>query len=1216
MHVVRALLSTCLLAGLAAGQDREIDAVAQALLDSHLPARDDPDARVAALIEVASAASASATSSLLIAEARRLISTLREPDRYVEMLSRYLDTGPHGLGEYEAKASKAEVLWRSGRHDDALAVRANDDYAATWLVIGPFGDGGDHYAGVVFPPEMRFPAAGAELSGRYGAIESRIVTRKARQRHIDPRPRDTAHTGCFYALHQVVADADTAGYAAVLCPGSFELFVNGERTATVDRYTARRPMLLRFGITLRKGHNHVMVKTTLNGYHDVGMRLHDAAGRRLPGVREYDGVPAVRPPAVPATDHATPGPFPDGVQLLARSATAAEGERRQRLILAAALTAIRTGNQDLGLELLQELDRDPPEDGLLAIANAELLMRATALPLEIRQGRARRLLEANAEALADHHHVALLRVGFLADQDKREDAVRVLQARVDADTAGPETFDRLNRLLVDLEFEAEARRNRARWREVVPNDPRPLMAAAAERAKGGDTRGALTMLTDALAGLTIDTVRRRALELARGLGEAELALRLLDELHLEDPDSPQALEDRAVTLRTLGEATKAAALDTQLAVHADANASQIRRAGVQLLRSGRTAEADTAFSRSLDLDADQHDLRRLRTRLRGEDDYGELAQFRRDGDAIIAVYEPTEREQGATSTLLLDQLIVLVLEDGSTVEETHLIRRINDLAGVERYQTAEAAAAADELILLRTIGTDGRSYVPQQVAGTFGMPRLEPAAFIEEIHRSYKNSPGAAPWEGPEFHFRSASEPYIASELVLILPPRHPGEIRTRNYPDAAEVVDLPGGWKAHVFRQTDVDLLPTERRAPPEADVVPVVTFGEDRDVDAAARGFAADALGRAYVTPVVEAATAEVIAGCAGDLAKLEAIHRFVHETIATDRGTPDPTATLMRRRGPRFFLEVAMLQIAGVPFRHAAVAAVREELRTGASPFFLGSERYEVPSARVEPRDAEPLWLFAGTPRHAPLGLVPGNRMGAPALLLQAPGAEHTRLPGGRPETQLGARVLATVTLGQEGGGTMEADALLRGQGGLAAAEEVRNLEGNVQKVVARQIAGQIFEGWTLSEVSLTNLDHNGEPLGVRAVLTRGRALEPAGEVSLLGLPMGKSQFLARLGDREERVLPLRLTEMASSSWEITVDPGDHYRFLEVPETIRLRHMLMEFALTYRLDGGRMVIRREVVQRPGVIPPSQFGEWRGLLRRLDLAEETNLRLMKINQ
>ena len=74
---------------------------------------------------------------------------------------------------------------------------------------------------------------------------------------------------------------------------------------------------------------------------------------------------------------------------------------------------------------------------------------------------------------------------------------------------------------------------------------------------------------------------------------------------------------------------------------------------------------------------------------------------------------------------------------------------------------------------------------------------------------------------------------------------------------------------------------------------------------------------------------------------------------------------------------------------------------------------------------------------------------------------------------------------------------------------------------------------------------------------------------------------------------------------------MDPGAHYRFLEVPNAVRVRHMLMEFALTYRRDGERMIIRREVVQRPGTIPPSQFGEWRDLLRRLDLAEEASLRL-----
>lgn len=1187
------------------------DAIARAILEANLPAVDDPDLRARKLLETARSAASSPAAALLIGDIQRLVPILQEPDQCLEGLTRFLASDPHGLGVLEARVLQTDLLWQAGRRDEALALLDAERHATHWLVIGPFGDSGDYYQGVVYPPELGFPNPGEVLEGRFDLLTPRVVTRKRHERLVDLEAPGMQRPGCYYALHQVTADAATPGYASVICRGSFELFVNGSRVGGVDRYTQRLGAVTTFPIHLRAGHNQILVKTTLNELHSVGLRLHDAMARSIAGIREFEEPTEVRQPA-PPDGGASPAPFVNGLNALVSAAADVGGESRQRLLLAAGLTAYRQGHQDRGIGFVHELERDPPAAPTLALAHAELLLRAAPIPMEIRRGRARLLFEAHAQTGPGHHQLDLMRASFFEDQDKREDAVRLLQTRVATGTAGPETFERLNRLLTQLRFAAAAQRNREAWREAFPRDVRPTIALALERERGGDRRGAMAMLVETLAMRPIDGLRRRVLSLARDLGDFAVAMRMVEELHIFEPEAPAALEDRATTLHALGQTEEATAADRALVAHATASAGQIRQAGHRLLRAGHGDEADAAYRRSLDLDPSQHALRRLVVRRSGREEHAAIAGFRRDGDEIIAGFTPTDREQGSSSTLLLDQLIVEFHEDGSRTEETHLVRRINDLAGVERYQNASAAAEADELVLLRTVGVDGQSYYPQRVAGSFGMPRLEPGAFVEEIHRRYAGAPGANPWRGPNFLFRSQDEPYLLSELVIILPPDHQGTFRTRNFPDPPEVRELADGRRARVYRRTDVDVLPTEAMAPPLAAVVPVVTYGEDVSSDATARDLAAAGLARARTTPIVAAATAAVIEGCESDLAKVEAIHDFVHENIAAGRSNPEPTEILMQRRGPRFFLEVAMLELAGVPFRHAAVAAVRDEMRTEALPLFAGSERYEVPAVRVEPAGEQPIWLFAGAPRHAPLGMISAEQLGAPAMLLSVPDAEYTRLPGGLPEVLLGVRVEAQVTIGDDAGATMRAQAHLRGTNGLRGAEDVRNYEGTVQEVVGRQLTGQLFPGWTLGGAELLNLDEKGEPLGIRSDLTRTGALEPAGDVFLLDLPLPKSQLLARFGDRDERSLPLHLTDMTSSSWSVTVDPGDAYRFAEVPAPFRTRHPLVELSLTYRRDGQRLVIRREMVQRPGTIPPSEFGEWRALLRRADTAEDKRLRLV----
>jgi tetratricopeptide (TPR) repeat protein len=1204
-----ALASLSVLACSAAAQDAaHLSEVASLLLRAHVPAADDPDARAHELVDGAARNQASATAALLIAEARLLAPTLRRPADCIAELRRLLAGAPHGLAASETKVMATELLVQTGELDAARDLRAFDDYASALIALGPFGDHGDDFGGVVFPCELEFPAEGAALAGRYGPVSPRVVKRRPLRSLIELAPEGERRVGCFYGLHQVVADADTSCYAEVTCPGSFELFVNGALIGGVDRNAEQVPIALRFGVTLRQGHNQVLVKTTHNGFSAFALRYVDASGRPVAALTEFADLPEVRPHGGPPAGIAPPGPFPDGLSVLVR---AAQETGELTTTLAAGLTAFRARDHGVAMAMLHELEEHPPESSVEALAYTELLFDALPLPLEIRRGRARTVFDAVADAFPDHHQACLRRASFFEDQDQREEAVRLLEARVAAGVAGPETFDRLHRLLNALEFHAEARRLRALWREALPRDPRPVLLDAGERAAAGDARGALAMLQEMLQRAPLDTVRRRALDLAPDLGEADLAMRLVTELHRLDPDDVSAWVARADTARAVGRTDEAHELYLRIAAHADASGADVRHAGDALLRDGLEREARDAYERSLQIDPSQHDLRRSLLRLGdAQEEFPHLARFRRDGDAIIAAFQPGTREESASSSLLLDQLLVEVLPDGSMIEETHQIRRINDLRGVERYQEARAAATAKELVLLRTVAPDGKSYVPNRVEHSFSMPRLEPGACIEWVYRNYARAPGPEPMRGPVFHFRGADEPYLLSELVVILPAGHRGDFRVRNLPEKPEIIALDDGTEAHVYRRTDVPRLPEERSTPPLDELVPVVALGEDAAPGAVVRELWSEAAARGYVTPQVAQQTAHVVEGLQSDLEKAKAIHAFVHESIAEGGGPADPTAILTLRRGPRFFLEAAMLRLAGVPVRNAAAANAHEDFDTSAAPLFLGHDEYDVPALLIEPRDAAPVWLFADAPRHAPLGMVPYLRLGAAALVQEGPGAALVRIPRGTPEDEVGMVVRGTLALQTDGSATMEATGVLRGAVGLAAAEQLRTAEENVRQVVARQVAGRSFPGWALREASLDVREH-GEPLALRAVLEKRRALEPAGAVLLMGLPLDKLAFLSSFGDRPTRTLPFRISDLLSSTWEITIDPGPGHRFLEIPSSVRVRNLLVDYNLTFRSDGDKVVVRRDVVIWPGTLATSEFANWLEVLHRLDQAEAAHLKL-----
>lgn len=1201
-----------LLAGaLAAPTRAQEQPVAQALLAAHVPAVDAPDQLAAQLLTAAAAAGGSPAAALLLAETRRLVPTLQEPQRCLERLDQLPSDRMHGLTAQAARATRASLMVRLGRRREALTgTDPYADQASVMLAIGPFGDAGDHYTGVLFEPELAFPERGRRCRGRFGDVEARAVERTPLERAIDLAVPDARKPGCFYGLHQVHAETDLSCWAEVVHAGSLELFVNGESRLLLNRAATRVGTVSHVPIVLGTGVNHVLVKTTSSRHSEMALRYVDGAGRTVSGLTELDAstVRAHRAPVV--APQTAPG-FVDAIGALLRAARREEdAAARTEMLLAATLSALRTGDFDRGLASLHQLEQAPPREGVAAVAMARAYELALPLPDELRLGRARELIEQVAPTLPDHAHVARTRARMMQELGRREEALRLLQARVPAGTAGPQTYADLVRALRSLRFAAAARRALIEWRERWPGDARPWLTEVRDRATAGDARGALQLALEGLKAVPHDALLSRAAELAANLGD-EQALPLSARRHEVDPDGLPALRDRERLLAALGRRDEALDQLEQIANHEAANPTSRRAAGERLLGAGRRDAALTALQRSLDEDPSQHDLRRLLHRLRGEPVDAELEPFRRDGAEIARAFEASDRERQGSSSLVLDQMIVRFYADGSRVEETHQLRRINDLRGVEAHQEAAAAARADELVLLRTIAADGSMFVPSRVARSFAMPRLEPGVFIEEIYRNYHGAPAPGPWRGPQFYFRSTDEPFLLTELVLVLPPEAQGRIIARGFPAPVETIPLEDGLVGHVYRLTDVPRLPMEPNAPPVPDLVPIVTYGEDTNTDAIARESWARALRHSVVSPQVAEATAALLASVDGDAARLRRIYEFTHETIADGGGSPDATATLMQQRGPRIFLTASMLRAAGVPFRHAICAPNPPELNDLGAPLFLGDDAYDTPALVVQPRDGDDVWLFASTPRWYPLGAIPSARAGAAALLLDEGLAEPSEVPQIDLAEELGIAVRGTLRVTDDGGGELDAECRIRGVAGYAIAQRLRTAEEDLRGVIARRIAGQIFSGWSLREVRWLDLDDPGAVLGFGASLRRQRVLSAAGDRVLLELPLNRGELLARLGDQGQRNLPLHLARLDASTWEIAVEPGVH-RIVAVPAPVRLEHPLLRFSLRFARDAGRVVVRRDFVQRAGQLPASQFAEWISLLRRIDAAEASDLELL----
>ena len=119
-HISLAVASCLLLAARPSAQVDPWIPAARAILESHVPPLDDPDALAERLVTTATKHAATLAAHPLITEARRTTGLLQNPAACLRRVEEFLAGTPHPLAADEARQFRAELLDRSGRRDEAL----------------------------------------------------------------------------------------------------------------------------------------------------------------------------------------------------------------------------------------------------------------------------------------------------------------------------------------------------------------------------------------------------------------------------------------------------------------------------------------------------------------------------------------------------------------------------------------------------------------------------------------------------------------------------------------------------------------------------------------------------------------------------------------------------------------------------------------------------------------------------------------------------------------------------------------------------------------------------------------------------------------------------------------------------------------------------------------------------------------------------------------
>lgn len=1196
------LLSSLLAAGLAPGLGAQQDTLplARAWLAALVPASDDPDARAQELLTIALAHARSPLAAQLAQEVMNQSGSLLRPAALRDWLRSRLD-GERRHGRLQDRL--VELVWRLdrlARGQAAAGLQPPAGYAQHHLLAGPYGDGGDHYVGVVFAPELQFPALpAAPVLPSAEPTTARLANATYSDYLVLRHPR-RPEPGCHYSLTCWRADRSVDTFLEVGLPGDFQVFVDGKECLRVERWRQNAQPLAHLPLHLPAGVHTVLLKACSSDGDAAVLRFVDADATVTAAVQQVAAEAATEATGERAT--VREDRFVDALAVLATAAGKADADPAVRL--AAVLLASQERMEDQALAWLEPLRRQPPADPSLRLASAHVL-RSAPLPDELRKAEARAAIEAAAPALGeDHHGARLLQAQLLDQQDQREQALRLLAAHP---APGPATFQYQLGLLRQLRFQDEIEPLLRRWTAVLPDDARPHQ----------ELGNLLLQRSDAVAAeaeFRLAARHKHTPDLARDLWQ--LALARADfaaaEPWLEvmepgtEPRTLDHLELQHQLALARGDARAAATIRRAVLAHPHAMVGHLEHVAGLAQSAGDLGTAIEALQLAQALGPDSAARRSWLGQLGSPSPDADFVPFRRDGKALASAFQPGEGERGASTTVLFDQRIHVVHGDGSVHTEVHTLRRVNDQQGVEAFAQGTGLGRVDELLLLRTIGTDGRDYVPSRIDDDYAMQRLEPGAFVEWRFRVHGGAPGQDAIDTEPFLLGDGDEPCRHAELVLVQPAGGRGELRTRHLGEPAERRTLDDGRQVTIFVQKDVPKRTTENLEPPAIESEAVAEFGEDAQPFANWRALRAYVLARSRPESLLAGKAAELLAGLADDRARTAAIWQWCQQEIE-DGPNDRAIDALLRKKGNRTMLAAALLRAHGLEVVPFACDEERAELRGGDDSLFPPPAAAGGHGIAVRIADSAPILLFLDAPRHWPLGAIPAARSGVAGVLLYDDRTEPFVLPAASTAVQ-SLQVRGRVRIGRQGT-RLEARATLGDVQGTALAQRVRELQGNTRKMAARQVAQQMFGGFRVESAAFAE----DGPLGaltLDAVLTRSGAQQD-GDEFVATLPIPADKLVASFGDRGERTKPFRFPGDLANDWELEVTFDDGLQPRDLPASTSLAHGPLHYLQELRWNGSRLTLRRRMAMRPATVPAAQFGEWMRVLLQVDRSQQATMRL-----
>ncbi len=808
-----------------------------------------------------------------------------------------------------------------GRTGAAMDLARKRAMVTNWLICGSFGyyGGAAFYTG--FGPETSINLR-KSIPGTAGKVRWRRVSQKHCLRGIRPWLHVHPSFGAVFLLAQFKMEnsANITFDIATDCSATIRLDRGPQ--LTIDRFEAELPRERLWGAhALQKGWHRILVKLYPMGRRQsFRLRLLDSNHEPFTNATWETGMVLH---AFQQREADEPAPRTVDLPYL-RNLRAAARKHPGKAILQAAL-GIASGEQGLYDDArfhVRNAANLSPHNPWVQMAAARSELSAIHLSLPARQDNRRtacmRALAANPDFVP-----ALMQLAALHQERRQLARTLAICDRILAINPGClQALAMRARMAIAHNWLHKARQWTGCLARLFPDARETLALNLSLAFKTGDN-DKLQKAHEQAAELKQDTPGPRislALYLSRH-GKYKPALRVLRGIIADFTGRTDFIRSTVNILRSMGEYELAARTCRDFLEQHPNAAAVWNELGKTLFAMGAKEKALEAYRQSLAAKPDQHNLRRLVCRLRGQSaDYWKkyiLAPF-----ANLAANEG--RNRGSKTSRLIDLAVVDVYRDGSYSSLTQELVKVQQRSGI---QEARSVGIYGPIIEARTILPGGRTLEPILLPGrnSLTMPGVEVNSAIDDKYLMEEPAPYDRFFHFPKWYFRSPDkeEDFVLSRMVVRVPKDFPLVFVQRNFDKRIKFSQKTEGDRiVYTWTARNMPQALHEPGAPDIDELLPFVEVAGRRSWSDINHLLMTAVLGRLQTTRNIRAQVNRLINGASSPMEKVKCLYRFVCTEIDHAGGSLQASQILQQRMGDRNILLMAMLRSAGFEPVYAAV------------------------------------------------------------------------------------------------------------------------------------------------------------------------------------------------------------------------------------------------------------------------------------------------------